>query len=240
MTTVLMVWAHPDDEAFGPAGLVRSLHERGVRLVMVTATCGEAGNLGNPPRATRETLGKVRAEELRLSARILGIDELLLWDYPDGRVQHVNHSRFRQRLLKLFAAERPSAVLTFGPDGVYGHPDHIAVSTLTTQAFAQYLAANPAQEPRLYYVTADPDQERLPPNAAGSDDAPPPSPPTTVVDVADFAEIKRQALAAHASQHADWERVLGQAPPRWLTHAFLHRAYPPLPPSAPLETDILE
>jgi LmbE family N-acetylglucosaminyl deacetylase len=244
MTTLLSVWAHPDDETFGPAALFRSLHEQGIRLVVVTATRGEAGNLGNPPKATPETLADVRSAELHAACGIMGVDRLEIWDYADGKLAMVEASELRDRILALLVEESPSVVMTFGPDGIYGHPDHLAIHAATTQAFAQYVANHTTiAAPRLYYVTPNPANveealERL------DTDGPPiprPLPPTTHIDVGDYATFKRQALEAHATQHCDWERLLDRESENdWMTHIYLHRAYPPVAANEPPETVLYE
>ncbi len=241
MTTVLSVWAHPDDESFGPAALLRALHEANIRNVMITATHGEQGQLGDPPQATRATLAAVRAKELRQACAIMGIDRLELWDYADGSLKDVDASELRERILALIVAEQPAVVITFGPDGIYGHPDHMAISAATTQAFAQYIA-NHAQDvpPRLYYVTPSPDMLEQPiENDAGDPNAPPPLPPTALIDVSAYADAKLAALKAHATQNGDWGKMLSD-PERgdWLTCVYLHRAYPPVAANEPPETEL--
>ena len=234
--TLLSVWAHPDDEAFGPAGLIRAAHEQGIRTVGVSATHGEGGKTGDPPRATTETLGAVRVAELHKSALIMGVDRIEVWEYPDGGLADVTPTILLKRVLALLEEEKPTIVLTFGPDGMYGHPDHIAIHVATTQAFAQYAVMHSqAESPHLYYVTTEPNRT-IAPNDAGNPHAPAPLPATTIIDVGEYAEIKRQALAAHATQHQDWQPLLER--PNWLFTAYLHRAYPPLAAGEAPETTI--
>ena len=239
MPTVLSVWAHPDDETFGPAGLIRALHEQGIRNVIISATRGEQGRLGEPPLTTREHLGAVRTTELERACEIMGVDQLIVWDYPDGKLEDVEPETLRDRILAVIVEQQPDIMLTFGPDGIYGHPDHVAIHATTTQAFAQYLAEHPNQTPaRLYYVTPDPDSlEQALANEAGNQDAPPPLPPTALIDVAAYADVKRAALQAHATQHQDWEPLL-ERNNNWLTCVYLHRAYPPVAADEPPETEL--
>ncbi len=223
--TMLSVWAHPDDEAFGPSGLVRKLHDEGIRNVVITATRGELGNLGEPPLATRHTLPEVREAELRAACAVMGVDRLEVWAYPDGELTSVDTNELRDRIVELLNQEKPHVVLTFGPDGIYGHPDHIAIHVAATQAFAQYLALHSHEEvPQLYYVTVGPSAVPAE-NSSGSNDAPAPLPATAQIDVSGYAEVKRQALKAHATQHLDWSQFLDRD--EWFTTVYLHRAYPP-------------
>ncbi|HYF63351.1 MAG TPA: PIG-L family deacetylase [Herpetosiphonaceae bacterium] len=235
---LVSIWAHPDDEAFGPVGVIRAAHEAGIRNVLITATHGEGGRLGNPALATRETLARVRDAELQAAAAIIGFDRVDQWDYPDGKLKEADPAELRERILAVLVEENPELVLTFGPDGIYGHPDHIAIHVAATQAFAQYAALQSLEaEPRLYYVTVDPDRERTP-NDAGDAGAPAPLPATAVVDVSRYAEVKRRALAAHATQNEDWGPLLEL--PGWLSKAYLHRAFPPFAAGQPTETAIFE
>jgi N-acetylglucosamine malate deacetylase 2 len=235
---MVSIWAHPDDEAFGPVGVIRAAHDAGMRNVLITATHGEGGRLGNPPHATHETLARVRDAELQAAAAIIGFDRVEQWDYPDGKLNLADPIELRDKILAVLVEEQPELVLTFGPDGIYGHPDHVAIHMAATQAFAQYAALQSLEaEPRLYYATVDPERERKP-NAAGDPGAPAPLPATTVIDVSQYAEVKRRALAAHATQNEDWGPLLEQ--PDWLTKAYLHRAFPPFAAGQPTETALFE
>jgi N-acetylglucosamine malate deacetylase 2 len=235
---LVSIWAHPDDEAFGPVGVIQAAREAGMRTVLITATHGEGGRLGDPPRATRETLAQVREAELQVAAAIIGFDRVELWDYPDGKLNLADAKELRERIMAVLIEEQPELVLTFGPDGIYGHPDHITIHVVATQAFAQYAALQSLEaEPRLYYVTVDPERERKP-NAAGDANAPAPLPATTVLDLSGYAEVKRRALAAHATQNEDWGPLLEL--PDWLTKAYLHRAFPPFAAGQPAETALFE
>lgn len=237
-TCLVSIWAHPDDEAFGPVGVIRAARDAGMRTVLITATRGEGGRLGNPAHATRETLARVRAAELRAAAEIIGFDRVEQWDYPDGKLNLADPVELRDKILAVLVEEKPELALTFGPDGIYGHPDHIAIHVAATQAFAQYAALQSREAaPRLYYATVDPGRERTP-NAAGDPDAPAPLPATTIIDVSRYAEVKRRALAAHATQNEDWGPLLEL--PDWLTKAYLHRAFPPFAAGDPTETALFE
>ncbi len=232
--TLLSVWAHPDDESFGPAGLFPMLYDQGVRTVVVTATRGEKGSVGEPPLATSESLAEVRAQELHNACEVMKIARLELWDYADGTLADIDQTELSNRILTIINQEQPDVVLTFGPDGIYGHPDHVAIHAATAQAFAQYLASNSEHEPpRLYYVTL-PRGESIE-NDAG-DEHPEPLPPTTILDLSAYAEHKRQALRAHATQHLDWGKFMDND--AWMNTLHLHRAYPPYASMDAPETEL--
>jgi LmbE family N-acetylglucosaminyl deacetylase len=154
----MAVFAHPDDESFGTGGtLARYGADPDVRVVLVCATRGEAGEISDLELATPEQLGEVREQELRCACRALGIDALYLLDYRDSGMagtpenldpRSLAMADFDEVVGKIVAEirrERPDVVVTFDETGGYGHPDHIAVHYHTKAAFAA--AADPAQYP---------------------------------------------------------------------------------------------
>ena len=132
--TILGVWAHPDDEAYLSGGLMALARDAGSRVVCVTATRGE---LGTPDPATwpPHRLATERTGELARSLQILGVDEHHWLGYRDGDCARVSVPHAVGQLCALIAEVRPDTVLTFGPDGQTGHPDHRAVSAWVTEAF---------------------------------------------------------------------------------------------------------
>jgi LmbE family N-acetylglucosaminyl deacetylase len=132
------VFAHPDDDTFGVAGTV-ALHadEPDFRFVLIHATSGEAGMISDPSLATRETLGTVREEEDRRSWVTLGRtpDRHEWLRYPDHGLEDVPFGELVGRVAAVFREERPDVVITFGADGITGHPDHIIVGEAATEAF---------------------------------------------------------------------------------------------------------
>jgi LmbE family N-acetylglucosaminyl deacetylase len=119
--TVLMVWAHPDDETYLAGGLSAALTDVGQRVVCVTATRGEAG--GSSPG-----LAETRTAELKAALKLLGVQEHHWLDYPDGGCASVEDDEAAARIRAVVDDVRPDTVVTFGPDGFTGHPDHRAVS----------------------------------------------------------------------------------------------------------------
>ncbi len=164
MLDLLVVVPHPDDEVFGAGGLLVLAKRDGLRTGVLTLTRGEAGRtLGLCPQ---EELPQRRVEELTRSAEVLGVDHLEVLSFPNGLPQEPDalprgpfsgkglrehpeaETAIRERLL----AWRPRYVVTFPPDGINGHPDHVACSRYTTRA-TQGLA-------RLFYYA--PPQGSLP------------------------------------------------------------------------------
>lgn len=137
-TRLAAVFAHPDDDTFGVAGTV-ALHAEDptFRFVLIHATSGEAGMISDPSLATRETLGAVREEEDRRSWAALGRspDRHEWLRYTDHGLADVPFDELVERIAAILRDERPDVVITFGPDGITGHPDHITVGEATTEAF---------------------------------------------------------------------------------------------------------
>lgn len=132
--TVLGVWAHPDDEAYLSAGLMADAVRRGNRVVCVTATRGEAGSQ-DPDRWPAEEMPRIRERELAACLRTLGVTEHRWLDYVDGTCDSVETEEAVAKLSSILAEVAPDSVLTFGPEGLTGHADHVAVSTWVSEAF---------------------------------------------------------------------------------------------------------
>lgn len=159
---LLVCLAHPDDEILSSGGTIAKLSGRGVEVVLVCATRGEAGQIAQPELATPETLGEVREQELLCAARKLGIAEVIFLDYRDsgmaGTPDNERPDAFMvapasavvSRLAQIIRQIKPQIVLTFEPYGGYGHPDHITIHQHTVAAFDS-LANENWQPQRLIY-----------------------------------------------------------------------------------------
>jgi LmbE family N-acetylglucosaminyl deacetylase len=132
------VFAHPDDDAFGITGTV-AMHadDPGFAFCLVLATSGERGMISDPALAAREHLGEVREAEALAGWRTLGRepDRLEFLRYPDGGVADAPFEELVGRIASILRDERPDVVITFGPEGVTAHPDHITVGRAATEAF---------------------------------------------------------------------------------------------------------
>lgn len=138
--TVLTVWAHPDDETYLAGGILAALTDAGHRVVCVTATRGEAAD-PNATAGERAALAALRSDELEAALAMLGVGEHRWLGHPDGGCADVDTSEPVAQLLRLLDDVRPDTVLTFGPDGFTGHPDHQAVSGWVDLAVAASDAA---------------------------------------------------------------------------------------------------
>jgi len=171
--TLLAIFAHPDDEAFGTGGSLARYAASGAQVALICATRGEVGEISDPSFATPETLGEVRESELRCAAETMGVRELVFLDYRDSGMIGTPENQDPRAFINAPAAEvvqslvsairriRPDVVVTFEPNGGYGHPDHIAIHKHTVAAFhlaadPAYRAANALEQPwqasRLFYT----------------------------------------------------------------------------------------
>src|SRR6202162_357114 len=138
----MCVLAHPDDESLGTGGVLAKWAAEGVATYLVTATRGERGRFGDSKESPGpEIVGKAREAELLAAAKELGLREVRFLDYPDGALDRVDPAEAIEKIAGHLRRVRPQVVITFGPDGAYGHPDHIAISQLTTAAIV--CAADP-------------------------------------------------------------------------------------------------
>jgi LmbE family N-acetylglucosaminyl deacetylase len=151
---LLGVFAHPDDEVFCAGGTMARAAEAGAEIMIVSATLGEQGQIRDPAAATRRTLGTVRERELRAAAAELGVQRVHLLGYADGTLQHHRFS-LGAAIADVMRWFDPDTVITFGADGGYGHPDHTAISELTTQAFRTLVRDHPRAQ-RLYHAVFPP------------------------------------------------------------------------------------
>jgi LmbE family N-acetylglucosaminyl deacetylase len=134
----MAVLAHPDDESLGFGGTLAKYAAEGVETYLVTATRGEAGRFRGfrepPEHPGADALARIREGELREAAKTLGIRELALLDYKDQLLDRADPREAIGRIVAHLRRVRPQVVVTFDPEGGYGHPDHIAISQFTAAA----------------------------------------------------------------------------------------------------------
>ncbi len=276
---LLACFAHPDDEAFPVGGVLAAHADRGVTVRLVTATLGEEGEIRQPGLASRESLGEVRRAELARSAKTLGIAEPVVLDYRDSGMagmpsnQHprayinVPDEAVVERLVEQIRIFRPQVVLTFEPGGLYGHPDHIAVSRHATEAFRragdasqfpQQLTGSlePHSPQRLYYSARPVGfrmQWALLLRAAGLEvelPAPERAAEGTPVeeihlemDVSPQLDTKIACIKCHQTQMApDWpyDRVPRRVAAAILGREYYIRAWPPVQPGEGVPADFFQ
>jgi LmbE family N-acetylglucosaminyl deacetylase len=210
--SVLAVFAHPDDESLLAGGALAAFAAAGRRVAIVSMTRGERGPTELSGLAGGPALGDVREAELRAAARALGASAAECLDYPDGDLAGVDESQAAQALSRLLVRERPELVISFSEEGLYWHPDHLAVSRFLNAALA-LLGRGGGAPAWLYGATWPEGHARrlvslmrargltadlwgLEPDAFGAA----PDSITTLLDVRPFLPAKLAALHAYASQ----------------------------------------
>jgi LmbE family N-acetylglucosaminyl deacetylase len=131
---LLCIFAHPDDEVFCSGGTIAKYIALDAEVMVVSATKGDAGQIRDAKIATRRTLGKVREQELFASCNQLGAQHVQCLDYGDGTLKDLDINSLVEHIVKIIREFRPDVVITFGPDGAYGHPDHIVIGEAATMA----------------------------------------------------------------------------------------------------------
>ncbi|MCB0191979.1 MAG: PIG-L family deacetylase [Anaerolineae bacterium] len=215
---LVAIFAHPDDEAFGTGGTLTKYAHEGVDVHLIMATRGEAGQLANPAITPTHPFSLLREQELRRACEVYGLKQLHLLGYGDGQTAMVPPSEAVYKIVRLLRDIKPQIVLSFGPEGVYGHYDHLVVHRWASASVR--LAAETERWPELgaahhvakFYHRAMPQsqvdnmQERLGYNSVPMDGIPfpftgyPIEQITTIVDVRAWADKKAQAIRCHASQ----------------------------------------
>ena len=252
------ILSHPDDETFGIGGTLIKYTDAGVECHSLSLTQGEAGNAGDPAHPIpRETLGAARAAELAESGRRMGLASTTCFTYPDGGVADAPPANIVRDVIRWLRAKRPDVVITWGPDGGYGHPDHVATCVLAMRAVE--LAGVARHEPELgehvhvrrcYQVVAPAEAfdrlREIEPDFAAYMDTLEVKPRRwtreelgAAIDISAVAERKWHAMQAHRSQAQDlarFERLRGTVGFVEREETFI-RAFPD-PGGPPLETDL--
>ena len=158
---LLAIFPHPDDETLGIGSTLARYSAEGVETYLICATRGERGwSDTNGPNPGLQGVGRIREEELRSAAEHIGLGEVHFLDYIDGDLDQARPQEVISRIANHIRWIRPQVVVTFPPDGIYGHPDHIAISQFTSAALVS--AADPGFEETLpvhrvskFYYVAD-------------------------------------------------------------------------------------
>lgn len=225
---LLVVLAHPDDESMGTGGLILRHTRAGIATHLICATYGEAGWMGKPPGAKKEDLAEIRAKELEEAAFALALTGVELWDYPDGGVRESDQQEITQRVWEQISALHPRAVVGWGPDGGYGHPDHIAIGACTDAAVS---AMTEGDRPALYHIAIDEQAAEFYREAArlAGQNHTPTHQVQEKVDViieldADEVMMKLRAIDCHRSQLQDW-RIVIREHPHLMQRGYGHEPY---------------
>jgi LmbE family N-acetylglucosaminyl deacetylase len=132
---LLAIFAHPDDESLGAGSTLAKYAAEGVEVHLICATKGERGWTGSEKdNPGLQKLGRLREKELHAAAQVLGIAQVYFLDYVDGDLDQAPQMEAIDKIAGLIREIRPQVVLSFGPDGIYGHPDHIVISQFSSAA----------------------------------------------------------------------------------------------------------
>ena len=264
---LLAVLAHPDDESLGFGGTLARYAAEGVETYLVTATRGERGRFGTLGRSGDPVeVGRAREAELREAAAVLGIREVSILNYPDGALDEVPAAIAIRAIASHIRRIRPDLVVTFGPDGAYGHPDHIAVSQFTTAAAlcacdasycpdqSQERTDLPHRTETLYYLAWRDSKWKVYQSAFrkltsivdGIERQAAPWPDwavTTEIDTAAYWSTVWKAVCCHQTQLSIYERLWDlteeQHAALWGTQEF-YRVFSSVNGGRKLETDLFE
>lgn len=222
MANLVFFHAHPDDESIATAGSMLKAARGGHRVVLLVATGGELGEVGEGVLAEDETLGERRAAEVAASAEVLGVSRFEMLGYHDSGMagddtNDAPHSFWQAdteeaaaRVAEILQEEGADLLTIYDPNGSYGHPDHIKVHQVGTRA------AELAGVEKVYWATMNRDQikrqmavleaaeslldEERRERASEENFGMPETEITHAIDVRDVLEEKRAAMKAHASQ----------------------------------------
>lgn len=221
--SLLAVFAHPDDEACGPAGTLARYASEGVKVTLVCLTRGGAQGLAD-----------LREQEVARSAKILGVS-LELWDYPDSGLAYSDTWEIYGRLVELIRRLHPQVILTFGTSQITEHPDHVMAGWLATLAFemaggcARWPSTLPGYALAKLYFAIDPDMARRLALCCLS-----------VVNVAPYLSQRLAALECHQSQRFCIEAFLRQRVPQGLDREYFQLAACRIPFPSETQHDLFE
>jgi N-acetylglucosamine malate deacetylase 2 len=228
---ILAIFAHPDDEIM-IAGTYHKLNkEKNVTSVLATFTRGEAGSTGG--LVPKEKLAETRTKELEKSAKILNIDHLEVYDYPDSGLVSTDPESIKETIRKLIKKYEPTTVITYDDVvGLYGHPDHVVMSKLTKEVVTEEMQKENTPVKRLYFATLpqpmidlalklSPTFKERYPRDKGLPE------PTIAYPMASEASARKQVLLAHKTQ---WQTVASVQPyhekvPSWIYYRIFDREY---------------
>lgn len=194
------IFAHPDDEAFGPGGTIAKLAKK----YDVHILCATKGEAGKNSKTSEKSIAFIREKELLKSAKILGVKEVHFLGFEDGTLSNNLYHKLAEKIKEKLVKLEPDIIMTDEPRGISGHIDHIVVSMVTTYVFYtlpfiktlwHYCISDIARAKiKDYFVYFPPGYKR--------------SKVDKVVNVSGMWETKVRAMHAHESQKHDIDRIL--------------------------------
>lgn len=226
---LLAIVPHPDDEAYSMGGTLALAARQGADVYVLCATRGEGGQSSDPALSTPDGIAAIRAEEMHAACRALGVQPPRFLDFRDGGLADVHLPEAVGEIVRAIRAVRPQVVISFGQDGVYGHPDHVALHKLVMPAFRSAGGGTrfpdeeygPSWAPERLLWTAYPRglfrpqwehmlhsehaamMRQLDPDRLGVD----PSEFAVSVDISGVAQTKLEAIRCHRTQLPDGDPI---------------------------------
>jgi N-acetylglucosamine malate deacetylase 2 len=198
--TAFALFAHPDDESFGPGGTIALL----AKTHDVFLICATKGEVGEDHSASKESLSNKREKEVIRAAQLLGIRHVFFLGHQDGQLNNNLYHIIAKQIEDLATKYKPELFLTYENRGISGHLDHIAISMITSYVFYKLDYVR-----ELHYFCIDESQRGIgqtyfvyfPPGYSGKEI-------TKRVNVTSVLQQKLAAIQAHASQIKDVEKIL--------------------------------
>lgn len=201
---IVAIFAHPDDEAFGPAGTIYKLAKKH-DVYLLCATRGEMGQWEDA--RTSKRLGQTRAKELRASAKLLGVKKVYFLGFTDGSLCNKTYHKLAKKIRQKLDVIKPKALMTFEPRGISGHLDHVAVSMATSYVFERA----PYAKKLMHYCITEKQRKGIdnyfiyfPPGYKKSEI-------DETVDISKVWKVKKAAMRKHVSQRSDAESIIARA-----------------------------
>jgi LmbE family N-acetylglucosaminyl deacetylase len=260
---LLAVFPHPDDETLGLGGTLAKYSAEGVATFLVCATRGERGWFDSEgPDPGLDAVGRMREAELRCAAEHLGLREVSFLDYLDGDVDKAEPAEIIGRLVTHIRRIRPQVIVTFAPDGAYGHPDHIALSQFTAAAivcaadssFKDAVAQSSHRLSKFYYMVDSPEIVQFATEMFGGISmdvdgvtrghvAWPDWEITTRINALPYIETVRQAVQCHKSQlpgYGPLAESSAEEMSKWFGKGDFYRVFSTVNGGRQPETDLFE
>jgi LmbE family N-acetylglucosaminyl deacetylase len=196
---LLAIFAHPDDESYGPAGTLAQATRNGHSVALLTLTHGESGSLGISKNLSSKKLAKLRRRELHCAAKILGIQEIKMHDLPDKQLSAIPAQQGIAIIKQEIKRFKPDTIITFHENTISGHPDHLAVTLWTIMTVKSL-----QDPPQLFFYGLDQEQTEMVafrkfiPITNGEI--------THRLNVEDFIDDKIAAIQCHETQNAFWQQ----------------------------------
>jgi LmbE family N-acetylglucosaminyl deacetylase len=197
---ILAIFAHPDDESFGPAGTLALFSSQHHQTGLITLTRGESGSLGISKELGPEKLARRRSEELKCAASVLNVGYLRIYNLPDKKLSETPYEQGLKIIRNEIKKFIPDIIITFHENGISGHPDHKMVTRWVKQA-----ATEAKNSLRLFYYGLAPEQaalytqRKLHPMEN--------SEITHKIDTASRFEQKIKAIRCHKTQEELWKMI---------------------------------